>query len=380
MRAEPVSPADVNHPARGPLLVFAVLCLAGLAVAGDLTLIHTRVHASESYRSFCSISEAVNCDSVARSRWSIFLGLPVSVWGLVGYALMGALAATGLSARRGWPSGLLLLLSGAAVGGSVALALVSKLVLHSWCILCMASWTVNLLLFATALVAARRLGGPGSALRQDLSAAWRRRREAALALVVLAAGVGALWTRYPRYWQEARTGPGGHRVGEEHGAPWIGAAHPKVTVTLWNGHACEDCGAAHRRLRRLLGEHPEALRVVHRAASDDPLERAAWCAGRQERFWELEDALYRAEEDGVADPRVAAVRVGADPDALSRCAGSGKAARAVEDDLRLGRAHGVTAPPALELDGKVYGVDDGVAEVERRLGKAPAAAGDLWLR
>ncbi|HZZ84142.1 MAG TPA: vitamin K epoxide reductase family protein [Anaeromyxobacteraceae bacterium] len=369
------------RPSRGPLAIFALLCLAGLGVAGDLTYIHDRVHASQGYRSFCSISETVNCDTVARSTWSVFLGLPVSVWGLLGYGLMGALAVAGLSARRrGWPTGLLLLLSFAAVCGSVALALVSELVLHSWCILCMASWTVNLLLLATALVAARSLGGVRSALGADLDAAWRRPRVAALVLAVLAVAVAAVWSRYPHYWAEPRTGPGGHRVGEAEGAPWIGAAHPKLTVTLWNAHGCEACGAAHRRLRRVLGEHAEELRVVHRAAAAGPLERAASCAGKQERFWELEDALYRAEEDGPADVRVTAVRVGLDPDRLLRCAGTTGAARAVEEDVRLARARGAGSPPVLEVDGKPYGIDDGVAEIERRLGKPAAEGGGLWLR
>ncbi len=364
------------------MLLFGALCLVGLVVAGDLTLIHGRVHESQTYRSFCSISEAVNCDSVARSPWSILLGLPVSVWGLLGYGFMGALAVTGLSARRrGWPVGLLALFSSVAVAGSLALALVSKLILHSWCILCMASWTVNALLFATALVAARRLGGAGSALRSDLSALRRRPRETALVLVVLAVAVATVWSRYPRYWVEARTGPGGHRVGEAGGLPWIGAAHPKLTVTLWNAHACEACGAANRRLRRVLGEHRDALRVAHRAAAAGPLERAAWCAGRQERFWELEDALYRAEDEGPPDARVSALRVGADPEALSRCAASGEAARAVGEDARRARALGLSSPPALEIDGKLYGVDGGVEEIERRLGKPPAAGGGgLWLR
>ena len=378
---EPIEDRVAPRPTRGPLVVFALLCLAGLAVAGDLTFIHAKVHESQSYRSFCSISEAVNCDTVARSPWSVFLGLPVSVWGLFGYALMGGLAAAGLSARRrGWPTGLLVLLSLAAVCGSVALALVSELVLHAWCLLCMASWTVNLLLLATALVAARRLGGVGTAIGADLGAVRRRPRVAALVLAVAAAAAAAVWARYPRAPAEPRTGPGGLPVGEVAGVPWIGAAHPKLTVTLWNGHGCEECGAAHRRLRRALEEHRDELRVSHRAGDSDPLERAASCAGEQGRFWEFEDALYRGEEEGAVDPRVVAVRVGLDPDRLLRCAGSPATARAVEADARRARELGLDGPPALEIDGRLLAIHEGLDEIDRRLGKPALEGSGLWLR
>lgn len=378
---EPIEDQVAPRPTRGPMVVFVLLCLAGLAVAGDLTFIHAKVHESQGYRSFCSISETVNCDTVARSPWSVFLGLPVSVWGLLGYALMGGLATAGLSARRrGWPAGLLVLLSLAAVCGSVALALVSELVLHAWCLLCMASWTVNLLLLATAMVAARRLGGTWTSVGADLDAARRRPRVAALVLVVVAAAVAAVWARYPRVPDEPRTGPGGLPVGAEAGVPWIGAVHPKLTVTLWNGHGCDECAAAHRRLRQALEEHRDELRVAHRAADADPLERAAFCAGEQGRFWEFEDALYRGEEEGAADPRVVAVRAGLDPDRLLRCAQAPATARTLERDARRARELGLEGPPALEIDGRLLAIHEGLDEIERRLGRPALEGSGLWLR
>jgi uncharacterized membrane protein len=69
-----------SAPPRWLLVASLALCLAGLGVAADLTRIHYKVHTDDRYQSFCAISKEVNCDTVAQSDWSVFLGLPISVW------------------------------------------------------------------------------------------------------------------------------------------------------------------------------------------------------------------------------------------------------------------------------------------------------------
>lgn len=67
------------------LLVF---CAPGLAVAIQLALVHVHAHLDPATQSFCAISEGVNCDTVARSRYSVFLRVPVAAWGIYGYLVM----------------------------------------------------------------------------------------------------------------------------------------------------------------------------------------------------------------------------------------------------------------------------------------------------
>jgi uncharacterized membrane protein len=38
------------------------------------------------YQSFCAISQALNCDTVSQSPYSILFNVPVPVWGVFGYA------------------------------------------------------------------------------------------------------------------------------------------------------------------------------------------------------------------------------------------------------------------------------------------------------
>ena len=114
------------------------LALAGLV----LSIVLVRVHndAAAGLTSFCTISEEINCDKVALSRWSLLFGVPVAVWGVAGYGLVVALAVWGLSAGRlhsRGPAGLLLVLGLAFSAVSLGLAFISKAVIEAWCLL---SW------------------------------------------------------------------------------------------------------------------------------------------------------------------------------------------------------------------------------------------------
>ncbi|MBI5544301.1 MAG: vitamin K epoxide reductase, partial [Deltaproteobacteria bacterium] len=202
---------ELGSRQRWLLVAFLALCVAGLGVAADLTLIHVRVHTDPGYRSFCAISQEVNCDTVAESEYSVFLGLPNSVWGLLGYLVMAVLAIWGLTRKRlveSWPAGLLLLLSTFSVAVSLVLAVISKLVIRSWCLMCIASWAVALGLLVVSLLLARREGWR-SAVRADL---WALLSRPALFLGLAApaaVALGALWLALPRYWVPAESaGPG----------------------------------------------------------------------------------------------------------------------------------------------------------------------------
>ena len=70
--------------------------LAPIPESISLARLHVNVHTDPDYQSYCAMSERVNCDTVALSDYAVFLGLPVSLWGLLGYVFMGALAVWGL--------------------------------------------------------------------------------------------------------------------------------------------------------------------------------------------------------------------------------------------------------------------------------------------
>lgn len=136
-----MSPA-MSKAARRIFVAIAVLALAGMAVS-SVSLYH---HYGTSKTSYCDLGENFNCDIVNRSTYSTVLGIPVALIGILGYAVLLALA-TLYRAKAETP----LLLLAASVGGlgfALYLTYIEKFVLAAWCILCLSSLSLIALIMA----------------------------------------------------------------------------------------------------------------------------------------------------------------------------------------------------------------------------------------
>jgi uncharacterized membrane protein len=364
-RARAQEPAPEVAPPR-LLPVALALAVAGVALSAVLLRIHAGAHAGET--SFCSISETVNCDRVATSGFSVVLGVPVAGWGLLGFALVGALAASGMARQRphpGWPRGLLALLCGACAAASVALALVSKLAIGAWCLVCAGAWAVS---FALLFASWRMLpaGGLGAALGSDWAAVRSRPGRSAALTGALLAVVAAAALAYPRYWE--RPPPAAAPAPAAAQAPAAGApsAAESGVIVAYSDYLCPFCARAHEEERPFLAAHPE-LRVVKRHFPLDDacnplvkgkmhvgacsLARAGICAEAQGRAAEMDDALYR--ERGRSGMEVAK-ELGLDMARFTECVVSPETDRRLAADISQGIRDGVRGLPSWLVGGKVY--------------------------
>jgi uncharacterized membrane protein len=105
----------------------AVLALAGLMVSCFALREHFRTEASP-----CSINERWDCGVVNKSPFAEIAGVPVAVFGILGYLAIGSFAL----ARRWW---IVLLLTTGAVGFSIYLTYVEARILETYCIWCVTS-------------------------------------------------------------------------------------------------------------------------------------------------------------------------------------------------------------------------------------------------
>ncbi len=114
-------------------LAIAILAVAGAAVSA----VSLQRHYAKSATAFCELGQKFNCDIVNRSEYSSVMGIPVAGFGVVGYAVLLALA-TVYRSRAETP---LRLLVAALAGLAFALYLtyVEGYVLETWCILCLSS-------------------------------------------------------------------------------------------------------------------------------------------------------------------------------------------------------------------------------------------------
>jgi uncharacterized membrane protein len=131
------------------LAAIIVLSIVGLAIS-TLSLVN---HYSTGTSSYCSFGDNFNCDIVNRSIYSRVFGVPVALIGMIGYALLAVLS--WLSRRGSDQRGFIL--AGALVGLAFSLYLtyLEKYVLATWCILCLSSLALIVLVTIFAMVAMR---------------------------------------------------------------------------------------------------------------------------------------------------------------------------------------------------------------------------------
>ncbi len=71
---------------KGKRILITVLSLIGLALSIELCVVYYNANFLGAAKpSICAINEAMNCDSVAKTSYSQFFGIPLSVWGLILY-------------------------------------------------------------------------------------------------------------------------------------------------------------------------------------------------------------------------------------------------------------------------------------------------------
>ena len=148
-RRKPQGKGHAGHTGGGakPRLApdWRLVTLAGLGVL--LTAYLLIVHLSGGDALFCTAGSS--CDLVQESRWSMLFGLPMALWGLGLYALIGLVAATGSTAASRWRRLFTLALIGVLV--SVYLTAVGWFALEAFCLWCLISLALILAIFVLVL-------------------------------------------------------------------------------------------------------------------------------------------------------------------------------------------------------------------------------------
>ncbi len=368
-KSRPAAPAPDPRGRRTVLFLSLLLTLVGIGASAYLTHLHVMAHTNAGFTPSCDINATWRCTAVAVSPYSVFLRVPMAVWGLLGYAVFLFFLFWGLrSPQHSWPTGLYWLLSAAALALAVYLAVIAEFVIGALCLGCVTLYVVNVLLFAGATWLLVR--DPGS-LRRDLAGLPRNRAALACAGASLIAAA-TLFFAYPKYWEiplqaECEGLPAGV-AGD--GSCWIGAREPKLEITEFSDYRCPYCRRAHHKLRQLVQEYPNRIRLIHKHfpldMSCNPeltrqlhdgaclMARMAYCAGAQGKFWVMNDHLFALQESASIDPASVAKEVGLDVGSFMTCLASSEAATIVERDIREGIALHITATPTFFIDGKKY--------------------------
>ncbi|HEY3495057.1 MAG TPA: vitamin K epoxide reductase family protein [Polyangiaceae bacterium] len=326
-----------------------VLSLAGLGLALSVVLevLHVRAYLVPAETSFCAIGQRLDCTSVALSRYAVLAGLPLPVWGALGFLAIGLAAF--------FRSRLLLVLTAAASVASLALLGVELFAIGALCLLCEAVHVVAFASFGVAL-----------ALDRGALAPFADRRKALQVFAPSALLAVGLLLFIPRYWAVfgwKGEPPFPHGKTQE-GYPWIGAEEPGVTVHEFTDYRCVHCKAAASRSLRLLAQYPDTLRIVRRQFPRQRCPRRAsfaclalrfaYCAGEQGKFWQADRWLFdRAGRRGNLESSDLVRDVGIDSGKFSVCLGLEATAERAAEEAQFALDQGYQGTPTLVVDGAV---------------------------
>ncbi|MCI5193256.1 MAG: hypothetical protein D3915_09005 [Candidatus Electrothrix sp. AU1_5] len=380
------------HTIKHPNIIFRYwlaalfFAAAGLLIALYSAHSHYQNYTDPLYSSFCAISKAINCDTVAQSPWSIMFNIPVAWWGVLFYLFFLLILLTenrySLAVWRRWL--LVMSISSAVTLGLAGIALWK---IKSLCLVCLATYTVTFGLTYICWLGQRRCkeamekrGGDVANVSSEFDV------KGALRNYSIAAGAFAislllLYGLMPRYWllSSAETAVDisslSHGLTED-GHPWIGAEEPMLTIAQFSDYQCFQCSKMYFLLRNFLAAHPDTLRLVHRHYPLDhevnsvvvpepfhegsgKLAKIAILAAMRDKFWQTNDLLYAMARNRGDKVKTISLKEIADKTGLNinelAAALTHPAVKAwLSRDIREGMQLKITGTPAFLIDGKVY--------------------------
>ena len=139
----------MSEPAAGNRILFALIAVLSLVGMG-VSAVSLQRHYAKSATEFCDFSQKFNCDIVNRSEYSEVEGIPVAGIGVLGYAALFFLS-TFWKSRPETPNRLL----AASIAGlcfAFYLTFVEAERLKTWCVLCVVSQALILLITFLAVL------------------------------------------------------------------------------------------------------------------------------------------------------------------------------------------------------------------------------------
>ncbi len=148
----------------------------------------------------------------------------------------------------------------------------------------------------------------------------------------------------------------------------VGPEDARVTIVEFSDFECPYCRDGSAELKKVFDRYPGKVRVVFR---NYPLDtscntymprsghlyacRAAMmarCAGTQDRFWEMHDALFHLSEMSLATLDELPSKLGLSPEAFSACMSDDTTLASVKADIEEGHRLGVDGTPTLFVNGR----------------------------
>lgn len=336
--------------------------------------------------SFCSVNSFIDCDGIAQTIHSQFLGVPLAYWGMGLYLFVLFLVFVdklkeikflGFLNVFKSPFAYISSLGYISFAISMILASVSIFEIKKICILCLFTYFLNLCIAITATDFEAGVSESFKVSIKDFMDALKIRKYliSFLALMILTSSVLAYTTlsfcftpQVKRYkaitkYAEMKTNP--FRVSGN----VLGDANAKMIVYIYTDYRCPICRAynviTHRAAQELGG-----FQIIHRNLPLDDacnknipkpfhegacmLAKYSIAAENQGRFWDLNSELFEKEPKNEDAVLKLAKSMGFDTIKLRKDAESIKTKEILNKDIDNAVELGIDGTPTIVINGKVY--------------------------
>lgn len=141
-------------------IILTLLALIGLGLSIELCIVYYNANfVVDAQPSICAISEGMDCDGVAKTSYSQFLGVPLSLWGVLLYLFFLFMTYVDKIQNIKWfgilkvfknPLSYMFIIGLFSFIVSMSLGAISVLKINSICIFCFMTYFVNLLIAITS--------------------------------------------------------------------------------------------------------------------------------------------------------------------------------------------------------------------------------------
>lgn len=397
-------------------MFLAILAVLAIIDALVLTSTHAKLLSQPDFESFCNISAEVSCDSALASGYSKLLGVPVSLFALVAYALMLGLAVIDLKARQSGDEkavgagNRLFALAGFNLAFSLYMAGASAFDLRVLCILCAGLYLIALAAIVVSFLnLPDGIGGFAQGLQTEIKDSLGSFGGSFMVQAGAVIGAAALVIVFntgnpmgPPEGKEPHPAKAVTAAGESPAAnddeakhalqlenlkKWIstlpevtvGSAYhtPKGTVGApirieeFADFQCPACGRAWELLSPIMKKHADKIEVYfhHFPLSSDcnpgmqsklhehacGAARAAVCAEQQGKFWEYANQLFTQQRNLSNEKYLEwAEQLGLDRAKFETCWKDPASLEPVSADIKEGVRIQVNSTPTLVINGRKF--------------------------
>ena len=368
-------------------ITIATIAIVGIITTIKLAIIYYNANFNPyALSSFCSVNEFIDCDGIAKTTESQFLGIPLAYWGMFFYAFVFVmLFAKKLKNFKLFkfmevfknPFDYIASLGLFAFVVSMILLCLSLFEIKKLCILCAFTYILNLAIGCVATDF--KNGGFVHSIKQsvlDFIDAIKVKKYLIAFIVVVAAIAGFLtYTRVtfkfaPQVKRQMEFKEFKHKKNKfAVKGNLLGDENAKVVVYVYSDYQCPVC-PIHNAMMHKLAKEVKGIKIVHRNLPLDtecnaylqaPFHQGSCidaqysiAAEKQGKLWEMNEILFEQKPQTEEEILKLVANKGFDLDKLQEDANSLETQNELKKDIDFAYKHGIMGTPSTMINNEVY--------------------------